>query len=156
MGRNYHINCAAAAGVVWDASSRSPTSPNSWQQEEDRPLSPSVAQGQTKNMKFAGGDNTDGGSAVVHPHMQQQQQQQQHGMDMSGSMDNRSMLATGHYGQQQMQQHQQQHDQQQQQLQIPPHAVETSFDVDGNVVETETKSISSVKSTGSGGQEATR
>lgn len=79
----------------------------------------------------------------MHPHMQQQQQQ--HGMDMSGSMDNRSMLATGHYGQQQMQQ-----------LQIPPHAVETSFDVDGNVVETETKSISSVKSTGSGGQEATR
>lgn len=103
-----------------------------------------MAQGQTKNPKFGGnGDNTDGGSAVLHHHHQQQQQipQQQHGMDMSasaGSMDNRSMLG-GHYGQQQ------------QQEQHQPQAVETNFDVDGNV---ETKSISSVKSTGSGGQEA--
>lgn len=120
--------------------SRSPTSPNSWQ-DEDRPLSPSVAQGQTKNTKIGGGDNTDG---VLHHHPQQQQQPQ-HGMDMSASassMDNRSMLTggSGQYGQQQM--HQQMQGEQ-------PHAVETNFDVDGNV-ETETKSISSVKSTGSG------
>lgn len=117
--------------------SRSPTSPNSWQ-DEDRPLSPSVAQGQTKNTKIGGGDNTDG---VLHHHPQQPQ----HGMDMSASassMDNRSMLTggSGQYGQQQM--HQQMQGEQ-------PHAVETNFDVDGNV-ETETKSISSVKSTGSG------
>lgn len=100
-----------------------------------------MAQGQTKNTKFGGGggDNTDGRS--LH-HQGQQQQQQQHGVDMS-TMDNRSMLA-GHYGQQHMQSEQQQQ----------PHAVETNFDVDGNV---ETKSISSVKSTGSGGgQEAMR
>lgn len=120
--------------------SRTPTSPNSWQ-DEDRPLSPSVAQGQTKNTKIGGGDNTDG---VLHHHPQQQQQPQ-HGMDMSASassMENRSMLTggSGQYGQQQM--HQQMQGEQ-------PHAVETNFDVDGNV-ETETKSISSVKSTGSG------
>lgn len=100
-----------------------------------------MAQGQTKNSKF-GADNTDGSS--LHHHQQQQQQQQQlHGMDLS--MDNRSMLA-GHFG------HQQPHmlNEQQQQQQQPQHAVETNFDVDGNV-ETETKSISSVKSAGSGG-----
>lgn len=107
-------------------------------------MSPSVAQAQTKNNSGGGGggstkygDITDSISAVL---MHQQQQQQQPGqVDMS--MDNRSMLA-GHYGGQQNE------------MSGHPHAVETNFDVDGNV-ETETKSISSVKSTGSAGQEAT-
>lgn len=95
-------------------------------------MSPSVAQGQTKNSKF-GADNADGHS-----------QQQQHGMDVSA--DNRSVHQYGH---------QMHHSHQPSMQGEQPQPVETNFDVDGNV-ETETKSISSVKSTGSGGQEALR
>lgn len=96
---------------------------------------PSIAQGQTK--KYV--DSVDADS--VHQQQQQRQQQQSTG---SEQMDDRSILA-GHYpGEAPSQQQQQQHNHTMRQQQHH----ETNFDIDGNV-ETETKSISSLKSSGS-------
>ena len=90
-----------------------------------------MAEGQKKNQRY--GDTTDRGAALHHPH-QANQQHDNNGLGMSAtSMDNTNMLA-GHYEQQQS-----------------SHHVDSNVDAEG-IVDTDAKSISSVKSTGSVGQ----
>lgn len=124
--------CCFHCCYVENTESRSPTS---WH-EDDRPLSPSVAQGQTKNFQ----DSDDRPFLLNSPTQSIPISAAAYDAPKAGTPSN------GNISNQYL------NDASQSQSGYIKEQFETNFDVDGNV-ETETKSISSVKSGGSVVQE---